>query len=33
MITEEELEYFIDYQIEETQKCVFSFGGNENGNN
>ena len=33
MITEEELEQFINYQMEEAQKCAFSFGGIENGNN
>lgn len=33
MITEDELEQFIDYQIDEAQKCAFSIGRNENGNN
>lgn len=33
MITEEELEQFIAYQIDEAQKCAFSFGGKKDGNN
>ena len=32
MITEDELEEFIDYQIDKAQQCAFSIERKENGN-